>query len=83
MSITAWGHATIVEETRISQSAGEKTFATVVQLLEDEDGELMVRFAYATEGVARRGPVTMRKGDLAKLRRALAKTPRLKELLAF
>jgi hypothetical protein len=42
-----------------------------------------VRFAYATDGVARRGPVTLRLRDLEKLRAALAKHPGLKEALGL
>ena len=44
-------------------------------------GERLVRFAYATDGTARRGPVTLRASDLAKLRKGLEKTPSLKEAL--
>jgi hypothetical protein len=41
----------------------------------------MIRFAYATDGVARRGPVTLRQRDLARLRDALERAPRLREAL--
>jgi hypothetical protein len=50
-------------------------------LLEDEKGNLLVRFAYATDGVARRGPVTLRRADLERLRTALKKTPKLAAVL--
>ena len=83
MTITAWGEATVVEEVRIKQSAVEKAFSTFVQLLEGRDGELLVRFAYATDGTARRGPVTLRPNDLVRLRKSLAKKPRLKAALGF
>lgn len=83
MTITAWGDATIIEEVRVQQNAGEKDFATFVQLLESKDGQLLVRFAYATDGTARRGPVTLRSSDLARLRRSLAKKPRLKAALGI
>ncbi len=74
---TAWGEATVLEEIVLPQDAGEKRFTSVVQLLEGSEGELYVRFAYATDGTARRGPVTLRPGDLELLREALAERPRL------
>ena len=40
-----------------------------------------MRFAYATDGVARRGPVTLRERDLARLRSALAEHPGIAEAL--
>ena len=78
---TPWGEASIVEELRLPQRAGEKRFASVVQLLEGAKGERLLRFAYATDGVARRGPVTLRERDLARLRSALAEHPRIAEAL--
>ena len=78
---TPWGPATVLEELRLQQQAGEKRFASLVQLLETRDGERLVRFAYATDGVARRGPVTVRTRDLERLRAALAKHPGLGEAL--
>jgi hypothetical protein len=54
-----------------------------VQLLEDARGERLVRFAYATDGTARRGPVTLRARDLEKLRAALADTPELAAALGL
>jgi hypothetical protein len=80
---TPWGQATVVEELRLQQRAGDKRFASIVQLLEDKRGERLVRFAYATDGTARRGPVTLRARDLAKLRSALADTPELAAALGF
>jgi len=74
---TAWGQATVVEEVSLPQRAGEKRFATVVQLLEGEKGEAFVRFAYTTDGVARRGPVTLRARDVARLHAALGDRERL------
>ena len=78
---TPWGDATLVEELRIPQQAGEKRFSSVVQLLETPKGERLVRFAYATDGTARRGPVTLRARDLERLRAALERSPGLKETL--
>ena len=80
---TPWGTATLVEELSVPQRAGEKRFATIVQLLENERGELLLRFAYSTGGTARRGPVTLRGRDLDRLRAALAEHPRLAEVLAM
>jgi hypothetical protein len=80
---TPWGSATVVEELRVAQRAGEKRFASLVQLLEDTRGERFVRFAYATDGTARRGPVTFRARDLDKLRTALADTPELAAALGL
>ena len=78
---TPWGPATLIEELRLPQQSGGKRFASLVQLLEDGNGERLVRFAYATDGVARRGPVTLRLRDLERLRAALAKYPGLEEVL--
>ena len=78
---TPWGSATLLEELRLPQQAGDKRFASLVQLLETAKGERLVRFAYATDGVARRGPVTLRLRDLEKLRAALEKHPGLGEAL--
>ena len=81
-STTPWGVATIVDEVSLHQRAGGKRFASVVQLLE-AGGERLVRFAYATGGAARRGPVTLRARDLERLRVQLAKHPDLAETLGF
>ena len=80
-SQTPWGPASVVEEVTLRQRVGDKSFASVVQLLEGPKGEEFVRFAYSTDGVARRGPVTLRGRDLESLRTALAKAPRLQEVL--
>ena len=74
---TPWGVATVVEELRLRQRAGDKRFASIVQLLEGARGERFVRFAYTTDGTVRRGPVTLRARDVARLRAALAQTPEL------
>src|SRR5436190_16386345 len=78
---TPWGKATLVEELTLNQRAGDKRFASVVQLLEGERGERFVRFAYSTGGTARRGPVTLRARDVERLRAALADHPDLAEVL--
>lgn len=80
---TPWGPATLVEELTVPQRAGEKRFSSVVQLLEGPKGERLVRFAYSTGSVARRGPVTLRVRDLERLLRGLADCPQLAETLRF
>jgi hypothetical protein len=80
---TAWGKATLVDEVKLRQRAGEKRFASVVQLLEDAKGERLVRFAYTTDGVTRRGPVTLRGADLERLRKALDEHEALAAALRF
>ena len=80
---TPWGRAELVEELTVRQQAGERRFASVVQLLETADGERLVRFAYSTGGIARRGPVTLRQRDVARLRELLAKRPELSEALGL
>jgi hypothetical protein len=80
---TPWGKATVLEELRVAQRAGDRRFETVVQLLEDEKGGELIRFAYATGGVVRRGPVTLRGRDLERLRTAIASRPRLAGALGF
>jgi hypothetical protein len=78
---TPWGSAVLLEELKLPQQAGDKRFASLVQLLETGKGERLVRFAYATGGVARRGPVTLRLRDVERLRAALAEHPGLAETL--
>ena len=78
---TPWGPATLVEQLRLPQQAGDKRFASVVELLENDRGERLVRFAYSTDGTTRRGPVTLRLRDVARLRKELAKKPGLAEAL--
>jgi hypothetical protein len=79
---TPWGSAQIVDEVVLPQRAGEKRFSSIVQLLEDRKGERLVRFAYATNGTARRGPVTLRLRDLERLRAGLSEHPELAQALA-
>jgi hypothetical protein len=78
---TPWGSAELVDELTLPQRAGEKRFASVIQLLEGEKGQRLVRFAYSTGGAARRGPVTLRAQDVERLRAALAEHPALAEAL--
>jgi hypothetical protein len=78
---TPWGKAEKLEELSLAQRAGEKRFASIVQLLETPKGERLVRFAYSTGGSARRGPVTLRAKDIERLHAALERTPGLREAL--
>ncbi|MFL5919424.1 MAG: hypothetical protein ACJ74L_14270 [Gaiellaceae bacterium] len=78
---TPWGAAHPVEQLTLQQRAGDKRFASLVQLLETDKGERLVRFAYTTDGTARRGPVTLKLRDLERLRAALAEHPGLAEAL--
>ena len=78
---TPWGAARLLEELKLPQQVGGKRFSSLVQLLETKEGERLVRFAYATDGTARRGPVTLRARDLERLREALARHPGLQEAL--
>jgi hypothetical protein len=80
---TAWGKAKVIEEVTLQQRAGQKRFASLVQLLEDDKGEWLVRFAYTTDGTVRRGPVTLRGADLERLRDRLNDHPSLAAALGF
>jgi len=71
----------VLEEATVPQRVGDKRFSVVVQLLEAPGGEPLIRFAYTTDGSARRGPVTMRARDLERLRAALERAPVLSETL--
>jgi hypothetical protein len=79
---TPWGPTTVIEELVLRQQAGAKRFATRVELLEDDESGRLVRFSYTTGGAVRRGPVTLRERDLAKLAPLLARTPELRAALA-
>ncbi len=80
---TPWGNAELVEQVTLKQQAGERRFASLVQLLETPSGERLVRFAYSSGGPARRGPVTLRARDVARLRTQLAQHPALAEALGL
>ena len=78
---TPWGAAHKLEGLTFPQRVGDKRFASIVELLETERGERLVRFAYSTGGSVRRGPVTLRARDLERLRAALAEHPGLAEAI--
>ena len=78
---TPFGPATLVERVTLPQRVAGRSFSSVVELLETERGDPLVRIAYTTDGVARRGPVTLRSRDLERLRAALEKAPALAGVL--
>lgn len=80
---TPWGNAELVEKVTVRQRAGERRFSSVFEVLETDAGERLVRIAYSTDGKARRGPVTLRRKDVEKLRTALGEHPALAEALGM
>jgi hypothetical protein len=80
---TPWGRASVIEEVSLPQEADGRRFASLAQLLETRDGELLVRFAYTTDGSARRGPVTLRVVDVEAFRQALGERRRLAKVLGI
>jgi len=78
---TPFGSATLVERVTLPQKVGDRSFSSLVELLETARGERLVRIAYSSGGSVRRGPVTLRLRDLERLRTALAKAPALAETL--
>jgi hypothetical protein len=80
---TPWGQAEVLEQFTVQQRAGDRRFATIVQLLVDEKGNELVRFAYSTDGTARRGPVTLRGRDLERFRAALIEHPAIQGALGM
>jgi hypothetical protein len=78
---TPFGPATVVERVTLPQKVGDKRFHSLVELLETDRGDRLVRVAYSTGGAVRRGPVTLRARDLDRLRAALANAPALADVL--
>ena len=74
---TPWGAAEVVEEVKVPQRAGDKRFATIVQLLSGENHEPLVRISYTTDGIVRRGPVTMKLRELGRVLAAVEGHPGL------
>jgi hypothetical protein len=72
-----------VEELSVPQRSGDRRFSSLVQLLENAKGEQLVRFAYTTDGIVRRGPVTLRARDLERLRSELGSCRRLADALGL
>ena len=77
---TPWGAAAVVEEVKVAQHAGDRQFASIFQLLITKRGEQLVRIAYTTDGIVRRGPVTLRARDIERLLAGLRKKPRPRTL---
>lgn len=74
-----WGKGEIIEE---ATAVGEY-HEPAIQLLRYEDGSLSIRFAhYDHSGRFQRSPLMISSDTLARLRRSLASTPRLRALLA-
>jgi hypothetical protein len=78
----AWGNGQIVEEA----SAPNDYYEPAIQLLRCEggeyDGKEHVRFCfYSSRGGFQRSPMVVGNDDMAGLREALEKTPRLREAL--
>jgi hypothetical protein len=80
---TPWGPGRLVERLELRQRAGDRRFSSAVELLETKRGERLVRFAYTTDGVIRRGPVTLRRRDIELLHAQLASTPELASTLGW
>ncbi len=78
---TPWGKAAPVEQVTVAQRAGERRFSTVIELLEIDGGERLVRFAYTTDGSARRGPVTLRAKDITRMHKLLERAPGLRDAI--
>jgi hypothetical protein len=80
---TPWGAADVLDRVSIPQRAGDQRFSSLVELLENDRGDRLVRIAYSTDGVVRRGPVTLRARDLDRLRAELQRRPGLAEALGL
>ncbi|MGH2490088.1 MAG: hypothetical protein ACRDF9_01145 [Candidatus Limnocylindria bacterium] len=74
-----WGKGEIIEE---ATAVGEH-HEPAIQLLRYEDGSVSIRFShYDHRGRFQRSPLMVSRDTIAGLRRSLAKTPRLRALLA-
>jgi hypothetical protein len=80
---TPWGAADVLDRLSIPQRAGDQRFSSLVELLENDRGDRLVRIAYSTDGVVRRGPVTLRERDLDRLRAELQRRPELASALGL
>ncbi len=73
-----WGKGNIVEEAVYNSEWHQPC----IQLLEHDDGATSVRFcSYNRSGRFQRSPLMVGKGDIAGLRDALDRTPRLRSML--
>jgi hypothetical protein len=80
---TPWGAADVLDRVSIPQRAGDQRFSSLVELLENDRGDRLVRIAYSTDGVVRRGPVTLRARDLDRLCAELLRRPALVAAFGF
>ncbi len=80
---TPWGASRLVERLELRQRAGDRRFSSAVELLETARGDRLVRFAYTTDGIVRRGPVTLRARDVDLLRARLEDVPELASFLGW
>jgi hypothetical protein len=78
---TPWGRATLLEEVVVEHDALERRYDAVVQLLELNDGEQLVRFGSRAHGAHRLGCLTLRADDLHELEEGLLETERLASIL--
>ena len=74
---TPWGRATLVEEVAVDHEARDRGYTAVVQLLELEDGEQLVRFGARAQGAHRLNCLTLRASELERLEEALLEAERL------
>jgi hypothetical protein len=73
----------VVDQAELEQEAGERRFGVLVQLLEGDGGEELLRVAYTTGGTARRGPVTLRAAEVVALHELVAGRTRLADALGL
>lgn len=78
---TPFGKAERHVTVKVPQRAGEHRYEIVAELLQTGRGEMLVRLAYSSEGRVRRGPITLRRADIQRLRAALDRHPQLKEVV--
>ena len=72
-----WGKGQVVEEACYEGEYHEPC----LQLMEYENGSYSIRFAYFSGGRFQRSPLMIDTREIARMRRALRKTPRLRALL--
>ena len=77
-----WGKATVEEEATIAGSASERDVELGVARLTGADGEQLLRFFYRADGRIVRGPLTLRRAEVAALALELRKLPALRRLVA-
>jgi hypothetical protein len=78
---TPWGRATLVEEVAIDHEALDRGYTAVVQLLELQDGEQLVRFGARAQGAHRLNCLTLRASELEELEEGLLEAERLASVL--